>query len=141
MRTVTHYCCDYCNYEYSTEEEARECEDAHTFEATDPNGSKPKYHTGDFVYELAGGRRRYFRLSVHLESYWDTKKKCWIYRPNGAHDSIPETKLGLAMKASEYNRRVQDIEDKLGADYFVYVYPRNDRVGFSVDLVLKGEQK
>lgn len=140
--TVTYYYCGYCNSKYSTEEEARDCEYAHTRETTDPNGSKPRYSAGDFVYERVGSQRWYFILPEDWESYWDTKKKCWIYKAlNGSPTSIPEPKLGLVMRASEYNSRVQDIEDKLGADYAVEVYIRTDRAGFSVELGLKGEQK
>lgn len=140
--TITHYYCDYCNHEYSTRAAARKCEREHTFEATDPNGSKPKYHTGDFVYEVLGNSHPwYFILDEGWKPYWDAKKRCWVYRRE--HTSIPEPELGLEMTASEYNRRVQDIKDKLGGDYIVDIDHYGDCVGFRVDLELKpkGEQK
>lgn len=136
--TVTHYYCDYCNHDYATAQEARKCEREHTFETTDPNGSKPKYHTGDFVYESTG-HRWYFILSESWKPYWDAKTKCWTYR--NEYTSIPEPELKLAMTASEYKRRVQDIKDKLGGDYTVEIEHYGDCVGFSISLVLKGEQK
>lgn len=139
--TVMYYRCGYCNCKYSTEEEARECEDAHTFEATDPKGSKPKYNTGDFVYDSAGGLRWYFILGENWKPYWDAKKKCWIYRAlDEIRGDIPEPELKLAMTASEYRRRVQDIKDKLGEDYTVEIRHYGNQVGFRVDLELKGEQ-
>lgn len=138
--TVTRYYCDYCSHEYSTAEEAHKCEVAHKREAADPNGSKPEYHTGDLVY--CTQQRWYFILSEYWEPYWDTEKKCWMYRYQwDTHTNIPESDLRLVMPASEYNRRVQDIEDKLGGDYFVEIQPYNGRVGFRVDLEPKGEQK
>lgn len=142
MRTekVTYYYCDYCNQGYSTAEEARECEVAHTRETADPNGSKPKYHTGDFVYEVTGVHRWYFVLDEDWAPYWDDKQKCWIYR--SIYDThVPEPELRLAMPAAEYNRRVQDIKDKLGEDYTVDIRHYGNCVGFSVELVLKGEQQ
>lgn len=140
MRVETKYYCDYCSTEYSTAEGAHRCEVVHEREASDPNGSKPKYHTGDLVY--CPQQRWYFILSEDWESYWDAKEKCWIYRASDlGHTSIPEPKLGLVMRASEYNRRVKDIEDKLGGDYFVEIQPYNGRVGFRVDLEPKGEQQ
>lgn len=142
MRTekVTYYYCDYCNQEYSTKAAALKCEHEHTRETTDPNGSKPKYHTGDFVYEVIGVHRWYFILDEDWKSYWDDKMKCWVYRGEH-HTSIPESDLRLAMPASEYNRRVQDIKDKLGEDYRVDIRPCSDKVEFRVELVLKGEQQ
>ena len=139
--TVTHYYCDYCNHEYSTRAAARKCEREHTFEATDPNGSKPKYHTGDFVYEALGNSHPwYFILDADWKPYWDAKTKCWVYR--GEYDRrIPEPELRLAMPASEYNRRVQDIKDKLGKDYHVDIRHYGNCIGFSVELELKGEQQ
>lgn len=142
MRTkkVTYYYCDYCNQEYSTKAAALKCEHEHTRETTDPKGSKPKYHTGDFVYEVIGVHRRYFVLDEAWESYWDAKTKCWIY--SSEYDTrIPESDLRRAMSASEYNRRVQDIKDKLGEDYTVDIRHYGNCVGFRVELVLKGEQQ
>lgn len=144
MRTekVTYYYCDSCDQEYSTEEEAYACERSHRFDATDPDGSKPKYNTGDLVYEFAGVHRWYFVLSEDWKPYWDDKKKCWIYRSLiSAHTSIPEPELRLAMPASEYSRRLQDIKDKLGKDYIVDIRPYSDQIGFRVDLEPKGEQQ
>lgn len=138
--TVTRYYCDYCNQEYHTKAAARKCEREHTFEATDPNGSKPKYHTGDFVYEVTGGLRWYFILDEDWKPYWDAKERCWAYR-SSRDIRILEPELGLEMTASEYNRRVQYIKDKLGKDYIVDIDHYGDCVGFRVDLVLKGSQK
>ena len=142
-KTVKYYYCDYCNNKYSTKAAVLKCECKHTRETTDPNGSKPKYRTGDFVYEiLGGGHRWHFVLSEDWESYWDAEKKCWMYKyQRGIHTtSIAESKLRLVMKASKYKRRVKDIEDKLGGDYFVDICPYHDKVGFRVDLELKGDQ-
>lgn len=137
--TVTYYCCGYCNSKYSTEEEACACELLHRFDATDPDGSKPKYNRGDLVYEVVGVHRVYFVLDEGWVSYWDTEKKCWIYGLlMSAHTSIPEDDIRLAMPASEYNRRVQDIKDKLGEDYTIDIRPYSDQIGFHVDLEPKG---
>lgn len=146
MRTekVTYYYCDYCNQEYSTKADALKCEHEHTRETTDPNGSKPKYHTGDFVYEAIGVHRWYFILGENWKPYWDAKKRCWVYSAlDEVRGDIPEPDLRLAMPASEYSRRVQDIKDKLGEDYTVDIRHYVDCVGFSVELELKqkGEQK
>jgi hypothetical protein len=117
------YICEYCKKEYSMPLLASQCEceckgkqwNKEDFE----KHIQPLFNVGDIVTDIEDiSMLQHGIVQTRFVDYAHKKDRCmWIYNVyfDGYEDyvSCPEKYLRLAMKAEDYKRKVQDIEDAL----------------------------